>query len=126
MQLDPYDPIYTIGVVARLLNLHEQTIRQYERLGLVCPCRSIHKTRLYCQVDVTRLECINYLVKTRGVNLAGVQILVHLSSDNPQIMKDLLDRNFSGQPASNSVSQPDPSTEESHVKKRRRPAAPLE
>jgi MerR family transcriptional regulator/heat shock protein HspR len=124
MQLDPYDPIYTIGVVARLLNLHEQTIRQYEKLGLVSPCRSIHKTRLYCQVDVTRLECINYLVKIRRVNLAGVQILVHLSSDNPQIMQDLLDRNFSGQIASNTLNPDSPSLEGSHVKKRRRPVAP--
>lgn len=94
MQLDPYDPIYTISVVSRLLDLHEQTIRQYERLGLVCPCRSIRRTRMYSQTDVTRLECINYLVKTCGVNLAGVRILVELSNCNPQVAEKLLNRNF--------------------------------
>lgn len=94
MQVDPYDPIYTISVVSRLLDLHEQTIRQYERLGLVCPCRSIRKTRMYSQSDVARLECINYLVKTCGVNLAGVRILVQLSNDNPHVAEQLLHRNF--------------------------------
>jgi len=100
MQLDPYDPIYTISVVARLLDLHEQTLRQYERLGLICPCRSIRKTRLYSQVDVTRLECINYLVKTLGVNLAGVRILVQISNYNPQVAEQLMNRNFSVSDAS--------------------------
>jgi MerR family transcriptional regulator, heat shock protein HspR len=124
MQVDPYDPIYTIGIVARLLNLHEQTLRQYERLGLVSPCRSIRKTRLYCQVDVSRLECINYLVKTCGVNLAGVQILVHLSSSNPQIMQDLLDRNFSGPSASNEHLEDKTYPEEPRATKRIRTARP--
>ena len=101
MQLDPYDPIYTIGVVARLLDLHEQTLRQYERLGLICPCRSIRKTRLYSQADVTRLECINYLVKSLGMNLAGVRVLVQISNCNPQVAEQLLKRNFQFPPASN-------------------------
>jgi MerR family transcriptional regulator, heat shock protein HspR len=100
MEVDPHDPIYTISVVARLLDLHEQTIRQYERLGLVNPCRSIRRTRMYSQADVTQLECINYLVKIRGVNLAGVQILVQLSCDNPQIRENLINRNFPPPPAS--------------------------
>ncbi|GEM_PF-1182490 len=108
MQCDPYDPIYSIGVVARLLDLHEQTIRQYERLGLIRPCRSIRKTRLYCQVDVDRLECINYLVRVKGVNLAGVQLLVELSECDPQMAEKIFQRNFSGPQASN------PSNESSH------------
>jgi len=77
-----------------MLDLHEQTIRQYERLGLVCPCRSIRKTRMYSQSDVSRLECINYLVKGCGVNLAGVRILVQISNGNPQVAEQLLKRNF--------------------------------
>jgi MerR family transcriptional regulator/heat shock protein HspR len=63
MEVSREHPIYTISVVAQLLNLHEQTIRQYERLGLICPCRTLKKTRLYSQEDVERLECIVYLVK---------------------------------------------------------------
>jgi DNA-binding transcriptional MerR regulator len=119
MQLDPYDPIYTISVVARLLDLHEQTLRQYERLGLICPCRSIRKTRLYSQVDVTRLECINYLVKTLGVNLAGVRILVQISNGNPQVAEQLLNRNFPVPPTSNDEMDEHPLAEEPHVSKRR-------
>jgi MerR family transcriptional regulator/heat shock protein HspR len=94
MQLDPYDPIYTISVVSRLLDLHEQTIRQYERLGFVCPCRSLRKTRMYSQADVSQLECINYLVKTCGVNLAGVRILVQLSNCDPKVAEQIHNRNF--------------------------------
>jgi MerR family transcriptional regulator/heat shock protein HspR len=103
MQLDPYDPIYTISVVSRLLDLHEQTIRQYERLGLVCPCRSLRKTRMYSQADVSRLECINYLVKTCGVNLAGVRILVQLSTCDPQVAEQLHNRTFNRSDESHSL-----------------------
>jgi len=106
MQVDPYDPIYSIGVVARLLEMHEQTIRQYERLGLVNPCRSIRRTRMYSQADVTQLECINYLVRERGVNLAGVQILVQLSCQDPQIREKFLARNFPAPSASNALDEP--------------------
>ena len=92
MQVPPEHPIYTIGVVAALLHLHEQTIRQYERLGLICPCRTLKKTRLYSQEDVERLECITYLVKTCGVNLSGVQIVITLSAQHPEINELLKSR----------------------------------
>ena len=85
-------PIYTISVVAQLLHLHEQTIRQYERMGLICPCRTLKKTRLYSQEDVERLECIVYLVKTCGVNLSGVQIVITLSTQHPEINELLKSR----------------------------------
>ncbi len=89
MNVPPEHPLYTISVVAELLGLHEQTIRQYERLGLICPCRTIRKTRLYSQLDVERLESITYLVKTCGVNISGVKIVINLSSNHPDI-DDLL------------------------------------
>ncbi len=85
MEVNPDHPVYTISVVAQLLGLHEQTIRQYERLGLISPCRTIRKTRLYSQNDIERLECINYLVKICGVNLSGVQIVIRLSCQHPEI-----------------------------------------
>ncbi|HEY5039082.1 MAG TPA: MerR family transcriptional regulator [bacterium] len=85
MQVPDSHPAYTISVVAQLLGLHEQTIRAYERLGLIHPCRTIRKTRLYSQVDIERLECITYLVKTCGVNLAGVKIVVTLSTQHPEV-----------------------------------------
>jgi MerR family transcriptional regulator, heat shock protein HspR len=85
MELHPSHPVYTISIVAQLLGLHEQTIRQYERLGLIAPCRTLRKTRLYSQNDIERLECINYLVKTCGVNLSGVRIVITLSTQHPEI-----------------------------------------
>ena len=85
MDLSPDHPAYTISVVAQLLGLHEQTIRQYERLGLIAPCRTIRRTRLYSRTDIDRLECINYLVKTCGVNLSGVKIVITLSARHPEI-----------------------------------------
>lgn len=85
MEFSPHHPAYTISVVAQLLGLHEQTIRQYERLGLISPCRTIRKTRMYSQVDIERLESINYLVKTCGVNLSGVKIVITLCSHNPEL-----------------------------------------
>jgi MerR family transcriptional regulator, heat shock protein HspR len=85
MELHPTHPVYTISVVAQLLSLHEQTIRQYERLGLISPCRTIRKTRLYSQNDIERLECINYLVRTCKVNLSGVKIVITLSHQHPEI-----------------------------------------
>ncbi len=94
MNVPPEQPIYTISVVAQLLQLHEQTIRQYERLGLISPCRTIRKTRLYSQIDVERLECITYLVKTCGVNLSGVKIMFTLSNHHPDIDQLLKDRNI--------------------------------
>jgi MerR family transcriptional regulator/heat shock protein HspR len=85
MEVHPEHPVYTISVVAQLLSLHEQTIRQYERLGLISPCRTIRKTRLYSQNDIERLECINYLVRTCRVNLSGVRIVIDLCSGHPDI-----------------------------------------
>lgn len=94
MQVHPNHPVYTISVVAHLLGLHEQTIRQYEREGLVCPCRTVRKTRLYSQEDVERLECITYLVRHCRVNLAGVKIMVTLSNKHPEIEALLKTKGF--------------------------------
>jgi MerR family transcriptional regulator/heat shock protein HspR len=94
MEVPPHHPAYTISVVAHLLGLHEQTIRQYERLGLISPCRTIRKTRLYSQVDIERLECITYLVKTCGVNLSGVKIVITLSTQHPEIDIQLKNKMF--------------------------------
>ena len=94
MEVNREHPVYTISVVAQLLQLHEQTIRQYERLGLISPCRTIRKTRLYSQCDIERLDCIKYLVKTCGVNLAGVQIVVRLSMQHPDIEERLKNKRF--------------------------------
>jgi MerR family transcriptional regulator/heat shock protein HspR len=85
MRMNPQQPLFTIGTVARLLQLHEQTIRQYERLGLVRPSRTARQTRMYSQADVERLECVTYLVKHCGVNIAGVRLMVQFGVTRPEI-----------------------------------------
>jgi len=73
------EPVYYISVAARLVEVHPQTLRMYERLGLVRPSRSDANMRLYSQRDIQHLCQIQRLTQERGVNLAGVrEILVLL------------------------------------------------
>jgi MerR family transcriptional regulator/heat shock protein HspR len=69
---------YAIGVVARMYNIHQQTLRLYEREGLLKPARSDGNTRLYSEKDLERLELILNLSRDMGVNLAGVDIILNL------------------------------------------------
>lgn len=71
------EPVYMIGVVASLTQMHAQTIRLYERLGLVTPQRK-SKNRLYSEADVERLRRIRRLTQEMGVNLAGVEVILDL------------------------------------------------
>lgn len=74
---DEQTPCLMISVVARMVALHPQTIRQYERLGLLTPVRSKGNTRLFSQRDVARLRQILSL-KERGVSLQGIEIICQL------------------------------------------------
>lgn len=67
-----------IGVAAELCNVHPQTLRQYEKLGLVVPSRAGAKNRLYSQEDIERVRQIQRLTQEMGVNLAGVEIILRL------------------------------------------------
>lgn len=73
------EPRYTISVVARLVNLHPQTLRNYEEAGLVVPRRSPGNFRLYTERDVQRLRKIVRLTNDLGVNLAGVAVVLNLT-----------------------------------------------
>lgn len=75
---DTARPIYHIGGVATIASVHPQTLRQYERQGLLKPSRSQGKTRLYSERDVERVKLIVYLTRTEGVNLAGVAKILEL------------------------------------------------
>jgi len=70
------EPVYLISVVAKALDIHPQTLRQYEREGLVCPSRTGGKMRLYSQKDIDRINMILRLTRDLGVNLAGVDIIL--------------------------------------------------
>jgi MerR family transcriptional regulator/heat shock protein HspR len=80
-QPEPDDPLYPISVVAKMLRLHEQTLRMYERLGLLSPARVSGKNRLYSQNDVQTIERIVYLVRERRLNLAGVRMVMEIVND---------------------------------------------
>ena len=69
---------YTISAVAEMFGVHQQTLRMYEREGLIDPARSEGRTRYYSEVDLERLEVILALTRDMGVNLAGVQVIIEL------------------------------------------------
>jgi MerR family transcriptional regulator/heat shock protein HspR len=71
--------LYFISMAARLLDMHPQTLRKYERLGLVRPARTIGSMRLYSRGELDRLRLIKHLVDEVGVNLAGVQRLLSIA-----------------------------------------------
>ncbi len=72
------EPVYVISVAAKLLEIHPQTLRLYERLGLVVPARSRSKHRLYSHSNVERVRRIQHLTQDMGVNLAGVEVILDL------------------------------------------------
>ena len=71
--------LYFISVAARMLGMHPQTLRKYERLGLVQPTRTIGSMRLYSRDELERLRIIKRLVDDGGINLAGVQRLLSIA-----------------------------------------------
>jgi MerR family transcriptional regulator/heat shock protein HspR len=71
--------LYFISVAARMLGMHPQTLRKYERLGLVQPTRTIGSMRLYSRGELERLKVIKRLVEDGGINLAGVQRLLSIA-----------------------------------------------
>ncbi|OFW03545.1 MAG: hypothetical protein A3H96_20120 [Acidobacteria bacterium RIFCSPLOWO2_02_FULL_67_36] len=77
--------LYFISMAARLLHMHPQTLRKYERLGLVRPSRTIGSMRLYSQDELERLRLIKHLVDEAGINLAGVQRLLSIAESVQRI-----------------------------------------
>jgi MerR family transcriptional regulator/heat shock protein HspR len=84
-------PRYMISVAAELVGMHPQTLRIYEQKGLVRPKRTAGNTRLYSDADVERLRLINRLTTELGLNLAGVERVLHLE-DELQRMHRRLER----------------------------------
>ena len=73
------EPVYLISAVAEILNIHPQTLRQYEREGLIKPSRTNGKIRLYSQKDINHIKYVLTLTRELGVNLAGVDIILQLN-----------------------------------------------
>ncbi|TET54081.1 MAG: MerR family transcriptional regulator [Anaerolineales bacterium] len=77
MRRDNADPVYIISIAARLVEAHPQTLRLYERLGLLRPARTENNIRLYSDEDIARLQQIQRLTNV-GLNLAGVEMVLDL------------------------------------------------
>src|ERR1700674_1659833 len=75
---DPTEPVYMISIAAQLTGLHPQTVRRYERQGLVAPQRVNKKNRLYSEMDIERRLQIRRFSQEMGVNLAGVEVILDL------------------------------------------------
>jgi len=87
------DPdLYFISTAARLLHMHPQTLRKYERLGLIRPSRTVGSMRLYSRDELERLRLIKHLVDEAGINLAGVERLLSIA-DSLQRLRPLLNQN---------------------------------
>jgi MerR family transcriptional regulator/heat shock protein HspR len=82
------EPCYVISVAAKLVDLHPQTLRRYEEIGLIKPARASGR-RLYSTRDLERLRKINRLVSDLGVNLAGVEVILNMSERMEYLQKEM-------------------------------------
>lgn len=84
------EPLYLISIVAKILDIHPQTLRQYERENLVLPSRSNGRIRLYSQRDIDKIKLILRLTRDLGVNLAGVDIILRLKENVDEMEQDII------------------------------------
>lgn len=90
METNSYiEPVYLISSVAEILNIHPQTLRQYEREGLIKPSRTNGKIRLYSQKDIDHIKYVLTLTRDLGVNLAGVDIILQLNQKIETLENDI-------------------------------------
>jgi MerR family transcriptional regulator/heat shock protein HspR len=82
------EPCYVISVAAKLVDLHPQTLRRYEEIGLIKPARASGR-RLYSLRDIERVRKINRLVNDLGVNLAGVEVVLTMSERIKSLQKEI-------------------------------------
>ncbi len=81
------DGLYIISVAARLLEMHPQTLRKYERVGFITPSRTLGMLRLYSAEDIEKLRIIKHLVEDRGLNLAGVELVLEIMPELKKLSK---------------------------------------
>lgn len=81
--------VYIISVAARILEMHPQTLRKYERLGLINPSRTMGMLRLYSQEDIEKLKLIRHLEENLGLNLAGVEFTLELLTSLLEMLQRL-------------------------------------
>ena len=82
-------PVFTVGQAAELANIHPQTLRQYDRLGLIRPQRTEGGARRYCLRDIARLAHTQHLSQDEGINLTGITRILDLEEENRQLRREL-------------------------------------
>jgi len=91
MSTHDYDePLYVISVVAKIVEMHPQTIRHYERIGFIRPSRTQGKMRLYSRKDVDCLTRIVHFTRDMGVNLAGVEVILKLLDEMEELRTKMI------------------------------------
>lgn len=88
------EPVYLISIVAKILEIHPQTLRQYERENLICPSRSNGRIRLYSQRDIDKIKMILRLTRELGVNLAGVDIILRLKENVDEMESEIAELRY--------------------------------
>ena len=73
------EPCYVISIAARMVGIHAQTLRYYEKVGLISPLRTQGNIRLYSDSDIMQVRKIKGLIDDLGVNLAGVEVIIHMA-----------------------------------------------
>jgi MerR family transcriptional regulator/heat shock protein HspR len=86
--MDADEPVYVISIAARIVGVHQQTLRTYERQGLVQPKRAANR-RLYSRRDIERVRQIQRLVADLGVNLAGAEVILRMREKLQQMEQEL-------------------------------------
>ena len=80
---------FSISAVAKMFSVHQQTVRLYEKQGLIIPKRSVGNTRLFSEEDIDRLEEVIYLTHELGINLAGVEMILKLKKQMKTMQKEM-------------------------------------
>ncbi len=87
--IDDNEPCYVISVAAKMVGMHQQTLRYYERAGVIEPSRSRGNIRLYSQSDIARLRQIQRLISDFGVNLAGAEVILRMRDRIERLEEDV-------------------------------------
>lgn len=83
------EPCYVISVAARMVGMHAQSLRNYERIGLIRPSRSRGRVRYYSQSDIERLKNIQRMINDLGVNLAGVEVIMNMRETMARMEREM-------------------------------------
>ncbi|SFV67398.1 HspR, transcriptional repressor of DnaK operon [hydrothermal vent metagenome] len=83
------EPVYLISVVASILDIHPQTLRQYEKEGLIEPSRTQGRMRLYSQRDIDKIKLVLQLTRKMGINLAGVDVILKLKKQMDEMTEEI-------------------------------------